>query len=280
MWPGPYGDYGSRKYLLASLDQSLKRMGLDYVDIFYSHRRDPETPLEETLGALDTAVRQGKALYAGISSYSAGGDRRGGRDAARRWARRSSSTSRPTRCSTAGSSRACSTCSSDEGVGCIVVLAARAGHADRPLPGRHPRGLAREPRRLALARAADGAGARRRSARSTSIARRRAARRSRRWRSPGRCATARVTSTLIGASQRRAARDQRRRARPPRLQHGRARRDRPPRDRERHQHLGRVERRMSDPACTRRSATCSASACRSCWRAWPTARARPSSSRP
>ena len=71
MWPGPYGDRGSRKYLLASLDQSLGRMGLDYVDIFYSHRFDPETPLEETIGALDTAVKQGKALYAGISSYSA-----------------------------------------------------------------------------------------------------------------------------------------------------------------------------------------------------------------
>jgi L-glyceraldehyde 3-phosphate reductase len=70
MWPGPYGDWGSRKYLLASLDQSLRRMGLDYVDIFYSHRFDPSTPLEETLGALDSAVRQGKALYAGISSYS------------------------------------------------------------------------------------------------------------------------------------------------------------------------------------------------------------------
>src|SRR6266436_143869 len=71
MWPGPYGIWGSRKYLLASLDQSLKRMGLECVDIFYSHRFDPETPLEETLGALDTAVRQGKALYAGVSSYSA-----------------------------------------------------------------------------------------------------------------------------------------------------------------------------------------------------------------
>ena len=71
MWPGPYGNWGSRKYLLASLDQSLARMGLDYVDIFYSHRVDPDTPLEETMGALDTAVRQGKALYAGISSYSA-----------------------------------------------------------------------------------------------------------------------------------------------------------------------------------------------------------------
>ena len=71
MWPGPYGDLGSRKYLLASLDQSLRRMGVDYVDIFYHHRFDPNTPLEETLGALHTAVLQGKALYAGISSYSA-----------------------------------------------------------------------------------------------------------------------------------------------------------------------------------------------------------------
>jgi L-glyceraldehyde 3-phosphate reductase len=71
MWPGPYGDLGSRKYLLASLDQSLARMGLEYVDIFYSHRLDPETPLEETMGTLDSAVRAGKALYAGISSYSA-----------------------------------------------------------------------------------------------------------------------------------------------------------------------------------------------------------------
>jgi L-glyceraldehyde 3-phosphate reductase len=71
MWPGPYGEWGSRKYLLASLDQSLGRMKLDYVDIFYSHRFDPETPLEETMGALDTAVRSGKAFYVGISSYSA-----------------------------------------------------------------------------------------------------------------------------------------------------------------------------------------------------------------
>lgn len=71
MWPGPYGEWGSRKYLLASLDQSLKRMQLDYVDIFYSHRPDPETPLEETMGALDYAVRSGKALYAGISNYPA-----------------------------------------------------------------------------------------------------------------------------------------------------------------------------------------------------------------
>jgi L-glyceraldehyde 3-phosphate reductase len=71
MWPGPYGDWGSRKYLLSSLDQSLKRMGLEYVDIFYSHRPDPETPVEETMGALDRAVRSGKALYVGISAYDA-----------------------------------------------------------------------------------------------------------------------------------------------------------------------------------------------------------------
>jgi L-glyceraldehyde 3-phosphate reductase len=70
MWPGPYGDWGSRKYLIASLDQSLKRMGLDYVDIFYSHRFDPNTPLEETMGALDSMVKQGKALYVGLSSYN------------------------------------------------------------------------------------------------------------------------------------------------------------------------------------------------------------------
>jgi L-glyceraldehyde 3-phosphate reductase len=70
MWPGPYGEWGSRKYLIASLDQSLRRMGLEYVDIFYSHRPDPDTPLEETMGALDQIVRSGKALYAGISSYS------------------------------------------------------------------------------------------------------------------------------------------------------------------------------------------------------------------
>ena len=79
MWAGPYGEWGSRKYLLASLDQSLKRTGLDYFDIFYSHRPDPNTPLEETMGALDSAVRQGKALYAGISSYSPGDTRKASR---------------------------------------------------------------------------------------------------------------------------------------------------------------------------------------------------------
>src|SRR4249920_260543 len=79
MWPGPYGEWGSRKYLLASLDQSLGRMGLDYVDIFYSHRFDPDTPLEETMGALATTVHRGKALYVGISSYSAGKTRESAR---------------------------------------------------------------------------------------------------------------------------------------------------------------------------------------------------------
>ena len=79
MWPGPYGEWGSRKYLMASLDQSLKRMGLDYVDIFYSHRFDPETPLEETMGALDSAVRQGKALYVGTPPTTRTNPR-GGRD--------------------------------------------------------------------------------------------------------------------------------------------------------------------------------------------------------
>ncbi|WP_241715246.1 L-glyceraldehyde 3-phosphate reductase [Streptomyces sp. CNQ085] len=79
MWPGPYGEWGSRKYLLASLDQSLSRTGLEYVDVFYSHRPDPDTPLEETMGALDTAVRQGKALYVGISNYSPGQTREAAR---------------------------------------------------------------------------------------------------------------------------------------------------------------------------------------------------------
>ena len=100
MWPGPYGEWGSRKYLLASLDQSLRRMGLDYVDIFYSHRFDPDTPLEETLGALDSAVRQGKALYVGISSYAAEQTR----DAA------AILRSLGTPLLTAGSRTACSTC--------------------------------------------------------------------------------------------------------------------------------------------------------------------------
>ena len=154
MWPGPYGDGGSRKYLLASLDQSLGRMGLDYVDIFYSHRRDPETPLEETMGALDTAVEQGKALYAGISSY--GAEQHATRQR-----------------------RSCASC----GTPLVLhqpaynifnrwiepraarrvrarrdrlhrLLSARAGTADRPLPERRAGGLARQPRRVVVGRPA------------------------------------------------------------------------------------------------------------------------------
>ena len=109
MWPGPYGEWGSRKYLLASLDQSLHRLGLDYVDIFYSHRFDPDTPLDETMGALASAVTQGKALYVGISSYSSARTVEAVRllhDAGSRC----SSTSRRTRCSTVGSkTTTCST---------------------------------------------------------------------------------------------------------------------------------------------------------------------------
>ena len=187
MWPGPYGEWGSRKYLLASLDQSLARMGLDYVDIFYSHRFDPDTPLEETMGALDAAVRQGKALYVGISSYSAERtreaaailrelghaapdppavvldaeplDRAGPARRARRARRR-----------------------------LHRLLAARPGHADRPLPRRHPGGLAGEPPGVALARPADRGDAGE-DPRARTRSRSRGARRWRRWRSPGRCAT-------------------------------------------------------------------------------------------
>ena len=107
MWPGPYGEWGSRKYLLSSLDQSLTRMGLDYVDIFYSHRPDPETPLEETMGALHSAVQQGKALYVGVSNYSPEQTREAAAHPRASWAPRCSSTSRATRCSTAGSRTAC-----------------------------------------------------------------------------------------------------------------------------------------------------------------------------
>ena len=134
MWPGPYGEWGSRKYLLASLDQSLARMGLDYVDIFYSHRFDPETPLEETMGALATAVAQGKALYAGISSYSRGEDARGGGDPARARRAAPDPPAVATRCSTAGSRTSCSTSLERGGHRLHRLLAARAGAADRPLP--------------------------------------------------------------------------------------------------------------------------------------------------
>ena len=110
MWPGPYGQGGgSRKYVLASLDQSLRRVGVDYFDIFYSHRFDADTPLEETMGALATAVRAGKALYVGHLVLLRGEDARGGGDPARGGRARSSSTSPATTCSTGGWSPTCST---------------------------------------------------------------------------------------------------------------------------------------------------------------------------
>ena len=143
MWPGPYGEWGSRKYLLASLDQSLRRMGLDYVDIFYSHRFDPETPLEETMGALDTRVRQGKALYVGISSYSPSDRARPPRSARARDAAAdppavlldAQPLDRARTSWTRWSARH----------RLHRFLAARPGHAHRPLPGRHPGRLAARP---------------------------------------------------------------------------------------------------------------------------------------
>ncbi len=149
MWPGPYGEWGSRKNLLASLDQSLRRMGLEYVDIFYSHRFDPDTPLEETIGALDAAVRQGKALYVGISSYSGRRTREGGGDPARpRHATAHPSAlilhaqpvdrAGPARCTRGGGDRL------------HRLFPARAGSAHRQVPQRRPGRLPGESPRNAL----------------------------------------------------------------------------------------------------------------------------------
>ena len=151
MWPGPYGQWGSRKYLLASLDQSLRRLGLDYVDIFYSHRFDPDTPLEETMGALASAVQQGKALYVGISSYSAA--RTGEavailRDLGVRLLIHQPSYSmlnrwiEPELLDVLG----------DEGVGCITFSPLAQGMLTDEVPRRDPRGLAGDARgRVAVA---------------------------------------------------------------------------------------------------------------------------------
>ena len=148
MWPGPYGQGGgSRKYVLSSLDQSLGRLGLDYVDIFYSHRFDPDTPLEETIGALDHAVRVGKALYAGISSYSAEKTRE-----AATIARELGTPLLIHQPSYSMLNRWIEESLLDEldaqGMGCIVFGRAGPGAADRPLPRRHPGGLPRGPRGL------------------------------------------------------------------------------------------------------------------------------------
>ena len=149
MWPGPYGEWGSRKYLLASLDQSLKRMGLDYVDIFYSHRFDPETPLEETMGALDHAVRQGKALYVGISSYNSQRTARGGRDPARA---RHAVPHPPAELfddQPLDRGRSSARHARSRGRRLHRLLAARAGHAHRQISRGHPAGQPRRGRQVA-----------------------------------------------------------------------------------------------------------------------------------
>jgi aryl-alcohol dehydrogenase-like predicted oxidoreductase len=151
MWPGPYGEWGSRKYLLASLEQSLQRMGLDYVDIFYSHRFDPNTPLEETMSALDSAVRQGKALYAGISSYSP----QHTEEALRILRELGNAAAHPPAVvlnaqplDRAGAARR----ARPRGCRLHRLLAPRPGDAHRQVPRRDPGGLARRARQLPLER--------------------------------------------------------------------------------------------------------------------------------
>ena len=153
MWPGPYGQGGgSRKYLLASLDQSLGRLGLDYVDIFYSHRFDPDSPLEETMGALATAVHQGKALYAGISSYSPGMTQRGGADHARDGCPAADPSTVVQHAEPLDRGRSARRVGGG-GDGLHRVLSARARRADRQVPEGDPGGCADQPagRRLAPA---------------------------------------------------------------------------------------------------------------------------------
>ncbi len=198
MWPGPYGEWGSRKYLLASLDQSLARMGLDYVDIFYSHRFDPETPLEETMGALDTAVRQGKALYAGISSYSSAKTREAAAilralgtpllihqpsySMLNRWIE-------PDLLDTL----------EDEGIGCIGFSPLAQGMlTDRYLDGIPAGSRASENTSLPSSHLDEQTLAQ--GARPDRDRRRPAARASPSSRSPGRCATRAMTSLVVGAS--------------------------------------------------------------------------------
>ena len=189
MWPGPYGEWGSRKYLVASCDQSLARMGLKYVDIFYSHRFDPDTPLEETMGALDYIVRSGRALYAGISSYNAEQTARAAKilkdarhalpdppaqlqhvqplDRGRAHRRARQGTHRLHR-----------------------VLAAGAGPADQQIPERHSRRFPRRETHLARS-GIDHARRRSRRSRSSTSSRRAAVSRWRRWPWRGRCGTRR-----------------------------------------------------------------------------------------
>ena len=143
MWPGPYGEWGSRKYLLASLDQSLKRMGLDYVDIFYSHRLDPETPLEETMGALDSAVRAGQGALRRHLQLLGRADPRGGPDPAR--ARHAAADPPAVLLAAQPLDRGGPARRARRAGGRLDrLLPARAGPAHRQVPRRHPRGLARD----------------------------------------------------------------------------------------------------------------------------------------
>ena len=188
MWPGPYGEWGSRKYLLASLDQSLRRMGLDYVDIFYSHRFDPDTPLEETMGALDSGRPPGQGALRGHLVLLARAARARRRRSSTGSARRSSSTSRRTRCSTGGSRTACSTSLGELGVGCIGFSPLAQGL----LTDRYANGIpedSRIARELSLSEDQLTEQTRAKVARPRARSPPRAASRSRRWRSRGRCAT-------------------------------------------------------------------------------------------
>ena len=241
MWPGPYGEWGSRKYLLASLDQSLARMGLDYVDIFYSHRFDPETPLEETMGALDAAVRQGKALYVGISSYSAEKTREAAailRDLGtpllihqpsysmlNRWIE-------PELLDALG----------ELGVGCIVFSPLAQGMlTDKYLDGIPEGSRASWPSSLSPDLLTEEALEKIRALNEIAAARGQSlAQLALAWalRDP------RVTSALIGACSVAQLEDNVGALDRPRLHGRRARRDRPLRDRQRHQHLVRFERRL------------------------------------
>ena len=252
MWPGPYGEWGSRKYLLASLDQSLARMGLEYVDIFYSHRFDPETPLEETMGALDSAVRQGKALYVGISSYSA--------EKTREAAAILRSLGTPLLIHQPSYSLLNRWIEPDlldaleeVGAGCIGFSPLAQGMlTDKYLDGIPEGSRASQHTSLSPKLLTEDA-----------LARIRCAERDRgRPRADARADGARLDAPRSSHDldarrrlERCPARGERRRARPPRLLGRRARRDRPLRDRQRHQHLGRVQRESELAYCSTGSGT-------------------------
>ena len=240
MWPGPYGDWGSRKYLLASLDQSLARMGLDYVDIFYSHRADPETPLEETMGALDAAVRQGKALYVGHLLLQPAADRGGDRDPAPPGHAAADPPAVLLDVQPVDRARAARRAGA-RGRRLHRLLAAGPGAVDQQVPGRRARGLA----------GAAGAALRRGAHHAENVARVRALNEiaARRGQSLAQMAIAwvlrdrRVTSALVGASSVAQLENTVGSPQNARLRRRRARRDRRVRRRRRAQHLAAVLKR-------------------------------------